>query len=82
MKKKPTTPPPEPTPVDLGSPSCVTEGCGKERKWKGLCSSCYGQARHLIDSNRTTWDELEELKLIIPDDKPFILQFKRVKGLL
>ena len=61
-------------------PICITEGCGKERKWKGLCRSCYGQARHLIDSNEADgWDELERMGLVIEDDKPFKAAFKKKK---
>lgn len=62
---------------DLASPTCVTEGCGKERRWKGLCSSCYGQAKKLIKQSKTTWDELEIMGLIIADDQPFVAAFKR-----
>jgi hypothetical protein len=63
---------------DEGSPICITEGCGKERKWKGLCSSCYGQARKLIEKKQVAdWDELEAMGLIIADDKPFVAAFKR-----
>ena len=64
---------------DAGSQLCVTEGCGKERQWKGLCRSCYGQARRLIDENQTTWDELAIMGLIVPDDKPFKAAFLRKK---
>ena len=28
---------------------CMTPNCGKKRKWKGVCPSCYGQAKKLID---------------------------------
>jgi hypothetical protein len=57
---------------DDGSPKCITEGCGGERKWKGLCSSCYGQARKLITDKKVSgWDELEKMGLIVADHKPF-----------
>ena len=65
--------------VDEGAVKCVTEGCGKERQWKGLCRSCYGQAKQLIEKKETTWDELAVMGLIIPDDKPFKNAFLRKK---
>lgn len=65
---------------DEGSPVCITEGCAKERKWKGLCSSCYGQARKIIDQYKVTWDDLEQMGMIIADDKPFVAAFKRKRA--
>lgn len=56
---------------------CITENCGKARKWKGLCSSCYGCARRLIDEGKATWDSLQTLGLVLIDDKPFIAAFKK-----
>ena len=56
---------------------CITPDCGKKREWKGLCRSCYGQARHLIDKGKTTWEDLAEMGLIIPDAKPFTALFHR-----
>lgn len=66
---------------------CITEGCGKERLWndkirdaKGLCPSCYGQARRLIDSGEASWDSLEAMGLVIQDDTPFMAAFKRKRA--
>lgn len=67
----------DPEKPDDGSPRCITEGCGKDRKWKGLCGSCYGQARALLDKHQLTWDDLERMGLIVADDKPFVAAFKR-----
>lgn len=59
---------------------CITHNCGKKRKWKGLCSSCYGQAKRLIDDNKTTWEELEQMGLVLLDSKPFYAAFKQKKS--
>jgi hypothetical protein len=59
---------------------CITPECGKDRKWKGLCPSCYGQAKRLIEQGKTTWDELFDLKLCILDNKPFLIAFNKVKN--
>lgn len=67
----------DPNAPDEGSPTCITEGCGKERKWKGLCQSCYGQAKQLMQKHNLQWDDLERMGLIIADDKPFVALFKR-----
>lgn len=58
---------------------CLTEGCGKERKWKGLCRSCYGQALRLIEDKQTTWNELADMGLVLIEDKPFKAAFLRKK---
>lgn len=62
---------------------CVIKVCGKDSRWKGLCSACYGQAKQLIDANETTWEELGLLGLAVIPDKPFVAAFKaaRSKGI-
>lgn len=44
---------------------CLTPECGKAARWKGLCTSCYGCAKNLIDLGETTWEELSELDLAL-----------------
>lgn len=63
---------------------CLTPECGKPREWKGLCRSCYGVARHLIDKEETSWEELVALGLALTDVKPFLKAFhakKRERGI-
>lgn len=74
----------EPPPVNLKPDKipCMTPNCGKERKWKGVCASCYGQAKRLIDEEKTTWEELEQMGLVLLDSKPFYAAFKQKKSLL
>lgn len=67
---------PNGAPVNL----CITPECGKERKWKGLCQSCYGVAKSLIEKNETTWQELADLGLVIEDVKPFAAAFRKKKS--
>lgn len=58
---------------------CLTPDCKEDRRWKGLCSSCYGQAKRLIETEETTWDELEKLGLAELPGKAFTKAFKRRK---
>lgn len=70
----------EPPPLNLTDPPCMTPNCGKKRKWKGICPSCYGQAKRLIDEEKTTWEELEQMGLVLLDSKPFYAAFKQKKS--
>mgnify|MGYP001593750961 CR=1 FL=1 len=56
---------------------CITPNCGKERKWKGLCNGCYGQAKKLIDSKETDWEELYLLGLCKLDYKAFLMPIQK-----
>lgn len=58
---------------------CLTPECQSEARWKGLCSSCYGQAKQLIDENKTTWEELQEMGLAQLKNKPFKEAFLKAK---
>lgn len=58
-------------------PRCCVPDCNKEARWRGVCQSCYGQAKRLIDDGKTTWTELEEMGLAVPDvkNKPLLKAF-------
>jgi len=58
---------------------CLTLNCGKKGEWKGLCRSCYGQALRLINTGKTTWEELQDLGLAAYSSKPFMVAFLRKK---
>ena len=73
---------PPPTNLTRQDPPCITPKCGKERKWKGLCPSCYGQAKRLIDDEKTSWEELEAMGLVLLDSKPFYAAFNEKKKLI
>ena len=44
---------------------CITPGCGgsKSSISHGLCSSCYIRAKAMVDTGRTTWEELKTMGL-------------------
>lgn len=56
---------------------CMTPGCGMPALWKGICKTCYGQAKGLIDARRTTWENLVTMGMVKVDDKAFIDEFNR-----
>ena len=58
---------------------CMTEDCERAASWKGLCSSCYGCARQLVEQNKTTWDELLSMGMCVPKSKPFYVEFHKKK---
>lgn len=45
---------------------CMTEGCNKNAITRGLCRTCYNQARKLVKNHATSFFELETLGLILP----------------
>ncbi len=58
---------------------CLVPGCEKPRRWKGICQSCYGQAKRLIDSGKTTWEELQEMGLAELEGTPLLQAFNAIK---
>ncbi len=60
--------------------TCLTPECGKDARWKGLCTACYGSAKQLIDDNETTWDELHELGLAIVPRARLATEFRKRKA--
>jgi len=46
--------------------ACLTPECGSAAGTRGLCSSCYQQARTLVREKKVTWDELVELGACLP----------------
>lgn len=63
------------------APKCLTDGCSTKSQWKGLCASCYGVAKKLIEKKETTWEELVQLRLAKVDVKPFEAAFRKAKEL-
>lgn len=61
------------------APDCMTEGCDRKAQYNGICSSCYGQAKKLIDEEETTWEELEAMGMVKGKSKPFTLLFRKKK---
>lgn len=44
----------------FSSTKCMVPNCVRERKTRGLCSSCYQSALKLVKDGRTTWKGLED----------------------
>jgi len=45
---------------------CLYPGCRCWPSARGLCMSHYNSAAHLVRSRRTTWEEMEERKAVLP----------------
>lgn len=45
---------------------CLRPGCEAPSRTRGLCKTCYQIARDLIRHDKTTWEELEKNKRILP----------------
>lgn len=59
---------------------CMTPDCNGKKQWKGLCRSCYGQAKYLMDKGEVeSWYELEQMGLVQVEGKPFMTAFKKKK---
>jgi len=52
---------------------CLIEGCERDAKTRGLCKSCYQTACKAVKADKTTWEELESMGLV--------LKAKRLKGI-
>jgi Zn finger protein HypA/HybF involved in hydrogenase expression len=60
---------PEETPevqVEATKAICMVPNCGREAKIRGLCGRCCTSARMQIKKGKTTWQQLEELRLAKP----------------
>lgn len=44
---------------------CLTKGCDRDRSARGLCPSCYYQARGVLSKGKITEKELIERGLIL-----------------
>ena len=49
--------------------TCITRKCDREQRSRGLCERCYINAHGLILGGRTTWEELEKMKLALPSTR-------------
>jgi len=39
---------------------CLNPECDRESNTRGLCLKCYGVARHLVATKKTTWQDMEQ----------------------
>lgn len=59
---------------------CMTPNCKNERKTRGICQQCYQQAYKLVETGKTTWEELVSVGLVkekLSDIPPFIREFNK-----
>lgn len=63
---------------------CLSKTCTKmcvPSHLRGLCMSCYITAKKMVEANKTTWNALEGLGLVLPLVDPFTKAFnKTAKG--
>lgn len=45
---------------------CLLKGCGRKRVCRGLCTKHYNAAAYEVGEGRTSWVQLEQLKLCLP----------------
>jgi len=67
-------------------PKCLIEGCGKEAKQRGLCSTCLQVAYAHIRAGKTTEKKLIDAGLLLPsrrgqrpEGEPFRRAFAALK---
>ena len=58
---------------------CMSPECEAPARWKGLCPTCYAQARRLIEDEKTTWEELYDMRLVRLPGTKFLDAFKDAK---
>ena len=44
---------------------CLTPDCEKIPAWRGLCNDCHKEAKHLVESKATTWEQLGQMGLAL-----------------
>ena len=66
-------------PVKEG-PVCLTPECGKPAEWKGLCRSCYGCAKRVMEKENLKWDDLGRMGLCANESKPFYAAFAKKRA--
>lgn len=62
---------------------CITPNCKRfvaQSLGRGLCMLCYSKAKKLVAGKTTTWKQLEEMGLALPDaSDPFTQAFNEAK---
>lgn len=62
---------------------CMIEGCDRQATSRGLCSTCYKNAKDLVDTNKVSWKTLENMGMILPGKRaatPFLDSFEAKTG--
>lgn len=54
---------------------CITRGCGKKVRCRGVCESCYFALRKAVKLGKVSgWRELERMGLALPPQKSPVLK--------
>lgn len=67
------------------TPKCLTNACMRPAgaaTGRGLCMVCYSRAKKMVEAGTTTWREIVDLGLAMPNDvdgDPFTTQFNEAK---
>ena len=60
---------------------CMTPGCNRKHKARGLCASCHAIALRMVKTKGITWDQLMALGMAKPTQpvpmSPFVQQLIR-----
>ena len=59
--------------------TCLSPECEAPARWKGICATCYAQARKLIEDEKTTWEDLYDMGLVRLPGTKFLDAFKAAK---
>lgn len=49
---------------------CLTPGCVEDARCRGLCKACYSTARLRVSSGLNSWEQLENVGLVLPSKAP------------
>jgi len=58
------------------TPLCVNSLAVPLETYHGLCLKCYSQAKKMIESGKTTWEQLVEMGLAKTEQTPFEKAFE------
>lgn len=69
------------SPSVKASNRCMTPGCNRKHKARGLCASCHAIALRMVKTKGITWDQLMALGMAKPPQpvpmSPFVQQLIR-----
>ena len=50
----------------MSKTKCAIKACNEEAATRGLCKSCYQNARRRVEAGEFTWEELERKRIVRP----------------
>lgn len=66
--------------TDITNSNCITTNCHNKAvpaNGRGLCMGCYSSAKKAVDSGKVTWEQLEEMRLVLRKSDPFVEALER-----